>query len=156
MTERLPQSYQQITDIIQILRRVHAELSMLSKATGVTLGETRAGLLLATLSNRQQQMVDFLETSQSGATEKVLATWIQFVPIERIEQLLQEMQATTVVGEDLPEYILKTQQEIAALIPVVQDESAAEEVNEFLQALADREHAEAKLSSEAALGMDDV
>lgn len=156
MTERLPLSYKQIKDILNVLQRVHAKMGTICKAAGVAMGETKVGLLLDTLAQRQQQSAEFIDASQNSAEDKVLETWIQFVPIERVEQLLHEMQANAIRAEDLPEYVLKTQQEIAELIPTVQDEPASERVKEFLQSLADREYAEAKHSSGAMLGLDDV
>lgn len=156
MTERLPESYQQITDIIHILRRVHEEMSNLCKAAGATQGETKVGLLLASLAERQQHMVEFFDTSKNAADEKVLATWIQFVPSERVQQRLELMQATETTPNDLPKQVLEVQQDIAELVSVIQDEPASEDVKQFVQALADRESAEAKLSSETVLGADDV
>jgi len=156
MTERLPESYQQITDIIHILRRVHEEMSSLCKAAGATRGETKSGLLLKTLAERQQHMVDFFETSRHAADEKVLATWIQFIPSERVQQRLKIMQAAETSADDLPKNVIEVQQDIAELVSVIHDESASDEVKQFVQSLVDRESAEAKLSSETVLGVDDV
>lgn len=156
MTGKMPQSYQQIKDIIQILRRVHTEIGNLCKAGGATLGDTKVGLLLETFAQRQQHMVKFLDTSERGADDKVVETWIQFVPDEQVENRLKSMQAVETRPEEFPKHVIGVQQEIAELIRTVKDEPESEEVKEFLQALADREHAEAKLSSEALLGVDDV
>lgn len=156
MTEPLPHSYQQIQDVLQILRRVHFEIGSLCKAAGATVGETKTGLLLATLAERQQDMAELLDTSQASADDKILTTWIQFVPNEQIEQQLQSMQATETGPDDLPTQVVKVQQAIAELIPVIEDESSSEGVNQFLQSLADREHAEAKFSSRAILGQDEI
>lgn len=156
MNERLRQSYQQIKDIIQILRRVHDEMNKICKTASATQGETRLGLLLEALAERQQHMVVFFDTSQFGADEKILETWVQFVPSEQVERHLQTMQATETTPEDIPNQVLQVQQDIAELIPVIEEESESEEVGEFVQTLADREHAEAQLSSETVLGADDL
>jgi len=155
MNEELPRSYQQVKDIIHILRRVHGEMSQLCKAAASAQGETKTGMLLNTLAERQQHMVGFFDTSEDDADKKILETWVQFVPSEHVEQHLRKMEAVETGPEDLPYRIQQIQHDIAELISVIEDESDTAKTRDFIHSLGDRELAEAKHTSEAIVEIDD-
>ncbi len=157
MNEGIPRSYQQVKDIIHILRRVHEEMSQLCKTAAGDQEETKLTLLLKRLAERQQQMVEFFDTSETDEGRKIRETWIQFVPSEHLEQHLHRLEALDAGPGEIPYQIQEIQHDISELISVIiEEESDTEKARDFMQSLADRELAEAKQTSEAIVELDDL
>lgn len=156
MIEKLPRSYEPVQNVMVMLQRCHARVAAICRDAADTPGETKIGMMLQSLARHQQDLSDFMASSQVEAEEKVLTTWLQFVPNEWIEETLDALEANAGSPQELSNQVAQLQNQIGELLHVLQDESASDDVNEFLQALVDREHATAKQISEAVLGMEDM
>lgn len=156
MNEDQAESYQQVAEIITHLAELHAKAAQLCRVASTSISDEQEALGATTLADRQQDLAEFLERTRSEAEKSVLTTWSQFIPNEPIEALLDQMRQELTSFDVLAEYVIDMQNEIANAIEVVADGSSSPQVQEFLESVATREHAEAKFVSEAELGIQDV
>jgi hypothetical protein len=146
MTGKLSSSYQRVDDILRMLRRIHSDMSHLCRAAS---GESRDGMLAGTFARRQDAMAEFVGDSLHDLDDELRRTWVQYVPTDQIERLLDNLQADAAHPERIALEIVELQNEIRGMLEVVRGEVPSAELAEFIGALSQREFAEAKSSAEA-------
>ena len=156
MTVRFPQSYQQIGQILEILQRLHADVSLLCEKGRAELGESGRGQLVGLFAERQKEMMTFIDNTRGQCNPKVLATWMQFVPFEQIEKQREEMQTDSTTLEELPEQVMGIQTKIAEFIHALEMESEFAEEHALLEMLGERERGEVKYCTAVLRGLEDV
>lgn len=154
MTEKHPQSYQQIAEVLDMLERMHTQVGKVCRSGRAAIGDTRNGLAAETFAERQEAMAAMVAESRKDLSEELSTTFVQYVPTDSVDRLLETLEAETTDPERLSVTVVRLQNEIAELVDAIRRESPSVELEEFLDAVVTREFAEARATTETIDDMD--
>lgn len=156
MTEKRPQSYQQIGEVLDMLHRVHSEAGRLCREAAAAAGHTRYGMVAQALAERQEATAMLVAESRRKLVDSMRETWVQYVPADGVDRTFESLEASATDPQSLPRMVVEAQNEIAELLQVVRGESPSVELEEFLDAIAANEFAEAKACTRIVQDMDEA
>jgi len=132
-------SYQQVYDILSRIRAVHRRLRDDLERARPDAEDERTRFVLESIRRDEQAMNLALGSSQQEQGDLPLQTWIQYVPDEDSQRLLNETNFTEDMGpEEVVARKVEIDESLVSLYRRLAEQSSAPSVREFFERLAER------------------
>jgi len=154
MESAKPQSYQQVRTIVECVRDAHLEAREHCERAARIASDQRLGMAIANLEKHQAEMAEFAEANRVDPSEAILNSWVQYIPLDTIEDDLASIGSAT--PEQVVARVVRFQNDLGSLFETISEQTPALEVEEFMRTFGQREAAEAKKYGFADNELDDL
>ena len=148
-------AYEQVKNIVHDLARKHLAASDACRGEhGITNANARKKLLLEHLEAFEVEVYARLEIDNEATPNEILETWIQYVPMESVDDSLKRLEYAE--GADKPQRLLDFHQSVTDLLKTISDQVESEEVSEFFESLTEIEETFSRQCAVAQTGEADI
>lgn len=135
--------FEQAKDVIEYCTKLHHDIGEFYKSLGEEVEQQRVKMLLEYLSRHETHLEESLESYEQAASDKILNTWLQFVPSSGIEESIKAFSVNPAMSVD--EVVDKTIEFDNALINLYKEvinETSEPTIRAVFQNLVDLEDRE--------------
>lgn len=130
------ETYLQVRDVLCRIREAHQKLRDALEQAQFLSADLWTQLILDTLRKHEQESQRILARHQESADEKLLDTWLQYVPDSELFEALTTVEITPdSSASHVVEHKLQFDQKLLELLRQLAEESGVPRVREFFQSL---------------------
>lgn len=148
-------AYEQVRTIIHDLSRKHLAASEACRGKeGIVEPSPRTKLLLEHYEAFEANVFMQLEQDYESTPIEILEAWIQYVPMEPVDEALQKLETSD--AEEKPQLLLEFHQTVKQLLETISAQVSSEKISDFFRSLTEMEDSFSRQCSVAQSREDEI